>query len=237
MPEVVAFDESGRWLLLGDGGEAIGFDADLSTWIDVLPQYAVLQEREVATVAEHLARGVPDRRLERFPALYDDVLDRALPVGPEVVGRLRGFRERFVSRCDELNGYGIPATVQHDDLHGGNVHRQGETTRILDWGDACISHPFLTLYVTFIHLDEVMADDRLKARLRDAYLGPWGPNAELRDAFDLACRLGPFAHLFKELRVLDAVPLAGRALLVPDLPAILQQCVSEIERSENASGD
>lgn len=235
LPEVVAFDESRRWLLLGDGGAAIGFDADLSTWIELLPRYAALQRRDVASVSGHLAAGVPDRRVECFPALYDEMLARELPVGPESVRRLRGFRGQFASMCDDLNRYGIPATVQHDDLHGGNVHRQGETLRILDWGDACISHPFLTMYVTLIHLDEMIADDGLKALLRDAYLESWGPNAVLREAFDLAFRLGPFAHLFKELRVLDAVPPSERASLGPDLPGILRHCISEIERSERAS--
>lgn len=45
---------------------------------------------------------------------------------------------------------------------------------------------------------------------RNSYLEPWGRSAELRKTFDLAQRLGPFAHVFKEVRVLDAVPETER---------------------------
>ncbi len=42
-------------------------------------------------------------------------------------------------------------------------------------------------------------------RLRDAYLEPWG-GSEYREPFELALRLGPFAHAFKELSTLGEVP-------------------------------
>lgn len=124
---------------------------------------------------------------------------------------------------------GVPETIQHDDLHGANVFRGDGTLRILDWGDSCVSHPFVTLFVTFLHLEEM--DGPLRghaqlARLRDAYLEPWGRPAELRETFELAQRLGAFAHLFKELRVLDAISEEERPRLAPDLPALLAHCVA-----------
>ena len=78
-----------------------------------------------------------------------------------------------------------------------------------------------------MHLEEMSGpsrDDPWYARLRDAYLAPWGPPNELRETFELAQRLGPFAHLFKELRVLDAIPAEERPRHAPDLPAILATC-------------
>jgi hypothetical protein len=62
-------------------------------------------------------------------------------------------------------------------------------------------------------------------RLRDAYLEPWGRPSELRETFELAQRLGPFAHAFKELRVLDAIPERERHF-VRDLPDILARCIA-----------
>jgi hypothetical protein len=61
--------------------------------------------------------------------------------------------------------------------------------------------------------------------MRDAYLEPWGRPSELRDAFELALRVGPFAAAFKELRVLDATPERTRHL-VTGLGGALARCVA-----------
>jgi Ser/Thr protein kinase RdoA (MazF antagonist) len=148
------------------------------------------------------------------------------------VARLRAFAPRFGELCAELAARGVPETIQHDDLHGANVYLRDGTSRILDWGDSCVSHAFITPFVTFMHLDEMSGlphDDPWFARLRDAYLEPWGRPAELRDTFELAQRLGPFAHVFKEMRVLDAIPEEQRPGLAPDLPALLAACVATAE--------
>lgn len=58
--------------------------------------------------------------------------------------------------CRDLDASGIPSTIQHDDLHSNNVCSSGSATdrttagpakasRIIDWGDASIGHPFGTL--------------------------------------------------------------------------------------------
>ena len=58
-----------------------------------------------------------------------------------------------------------------------NVYSQDERLRLLDWGDSSISHPFVSLVVTFRFLEEInklSPSDPWFARLRDAYLEPWG---------------------------------------------------------------
>jgi hypothetical protein len=72
-----------------------------------------------------------------------------------------------------------------------NVYRHGERLRLLDWGDSSISHPFVSLVVTFRFLEEVNRlppDDPWFSRLRDAYLEPSGHG--LLHAFLLAIRIG-----------------------------------------------
>jgi hypothetical protein len=229
LPEVLGYDDERGWLLLGDAGEALGFAAGPEPWLSVLPRYAGLQRGEVAHVPEHLGGGVPDRRIETFPALYEAMLARELPLRGGDLTRLRAFADRFAELCDELAARGVPQTVQHDDLHGANVYLRGVTPRILDWGDSCISHPFLTMFVTLLHLEELgglRRDDAWVARLRDAYLEPWGQPAELHATFELAQRLGAFAHAFKELRVLDAIPERDRPRFAPNLPEVLAGCLA-----------
>jgi hypothetical protein len=45
---------------------------------------------------------------------------------------------------------------------------------------------------------------------------------------DLAQRIGPFAHVFKELRVFDSIPEGERSRYAPDLPRILRPCLATI---------
>jgi hypothetical protein len=227
LPDVLGYDDERAWLLLGDAGEPLGFDGGPEPWLSVLPRYAELQHSEAGHAAAHLDGGVPDRRIATFPALFETMLARELPLRSGDLARLQGFAPRFAELCDELAAQGVPETIQHDDLHGANVYPRGGTPRILDWGDSCVSHPFVTLFVTFLHHDEIGGrDSGWYAQLRDAYLEPWGRPIELRATFELALRLGAFAHVFKELRVLDAIPEKERPRFAPDLRGLLARCVA-----------
>jgi hypothetical protein len=225
MPDVLAYDEERAWLLLGDAGAPLGIGGDPEPWLDLLPRYAELQRGEVAHAAEHLDGGVPDRRLATFPALYEAMLARELPLASGGLARLRAFGPRFGELCAELAAAGVPETIQHDDLHGANVYRRESALRVLDWGDSCVSHPFRSLYVTFEHLFLPRDDVRLE-RLRDAFLEPWGQPADLRETFELAQRLGPFGHVFKSLPVLDTIPEREQPLFLPDFASTLAECLA-----------
>lgn len=222
LPEVLGYEGERGWLLLADAGEVLGLEVGPEPWLDILPRYAELQRGEASHLKEHLAAGVPDRRLASFPALYEAMLARELPLDSRDRARLRDFTPRFAQLCEELGSQGVPETVQHDDLHGTNIYVCDGRPRLLDWGDSCVSHPFLTLYVTFVHIDRI---GPRRSRLREAYLEPWGRPDELRATFDLSYRLGPFAHVFKELRVFDAIPAEDRPRLAAHLPSLLADCV------------
>jgi hypothetical protein len=45
--------------------------------------------------------------------------------------RLDAFAPVFNRLCEELTAAGVPATVQHDDLHGNNVYPRNGVARIL----------------------------------------------------------------------------------------------------------
>ena len=125
---------------------------------------------------------------------------------------MRDFAPRFAELCDELAAYDVPETIQHDDLHHANLYEHCGCVRVLDWGDASISHPFASLVVTFRFLEEVTKlppGDPWFARLRDAYLEPWGRG--LVDAFALAIRVGTFAHSIAWARQRDHLPEEARS--------------------------
>ena len=206
--EVLAVDEARRWLLLGDAGIAIG---DLGNppeaWLAALPMYAELQKGEVAYALDHVAHGVPDMRMDTLPAGYQRLLASELPLSATDVLRLRNYEPRFTEVCAGLAKLGIPESVQHDDLHLANLYSNGGRLRVVDWGDSSIAHPFFSLVVTFRFLEEVnhlAPDDPWFPRLRDAYLEPWGPGLE--EIFEIAIRVGWFAHAIAWTRQREALP-------------------------------
>jgi aminoglycoside phosphotransferase (APT) family kinase protein len=98
-----------------------------------------------------------------------------------------------VELCDALAAHGLPETIQHDDLHDGQVYVRDGRYLLLDWGDACISHPFFTLSVTLEGVIAWGVDDVENAvdttPYRDAYLEQFdGP--DLVGAARIATRLG-----------------------------------------------
>jgi hypothetical protein len=192
LPRVLAHDAARGWLLLADAG--VAFDEignPPEEWLRLLPHYAELQ-RDASPPA-----SIPDRTLERWPELFDELAAAQLPLDAIEAARLRGFAPRFAELCGQLAETPIPAAIQHDDLHQKNAFVDGESLRIIDWGDACRSHPFVSLVVTFRFLEErngLRPDSRWFARLRDAYLEPWGTG--LARAFELSQQIGRFVHAF-----------------------------------------
>jgi hypothetical protein len=226
--EVIAHDVERAWLLLADAGTPIGAHGNPpEAWLDVLPLYAELQKAETVHADEHLEHGTPDLRLPTLPARYRELLRRELPLDGDELVRLHDFAPRFEELCRELASHGIPASIQHDDLHMANVYADGGRLRVLDWGDTSIAHPFASLVVTFRFLEEVTClppGDPWFTRLRDAYLEPWG--LDLVETFDLAHLVGGFAHAFAWIRQRDHLPPAARDAFDRELRIVLRRALA-----------
>jgi hypothetical protein len=229
VPEMIAWDQNRKWLLLADAGPqiaALGNPPEL--WLAQLPRYAELQQGEVAYADDHLQHGVPDLRVESLASRYEDLLRKDLPLDGSRIAHLRRFANRFEDLCVELADAGIPDTIQHDDLHMNNVFVRAGELRILDWGDSCLSHPFASLVATFRFLEErngLASDDPWFARLRDAYIEPWG--AGLTEIFDLATKVGAFAYAMASLRQRGALSAADRAVFDEDFTVRLRRAVAQ----------
>jgi hypothetical protein len=222
LPPVIAYDIDRGWLLTADAGrcfDELGNPPEL--WSRLLPRYAELQ-REASTPG-----SLPDRTVQRWPELYADLVSSELPLDDTQHERVRRFAPRFAERCDELAGYGLPPAVQHDDLHHKNTFVDGDRLRIVDWGDASLSHPFVSLVVTFRFLEErngLPPTDRWFAELRDAYLEPWGHG--LVPAFELAERLGRFAHAFGWVSLRRLLPAEQRPAYDVPFRTVLERALA-----------
>ena len=141
--------------------------------------------------------GVPDMRLSTLPSSFEKMLDDLGELPAYDLRRLEGNVSRVEEMCDELAGYGLPETIQHDDFHDGQVFVRDGRYLLLDWGDACVSHPFFTLSVTLEGtlawgLDDIQGSVDVTP-FRDAYLEPFAPlanGADLDAACTTALRLG-----------------------------------------------
>ncbi|WP_211291377.1 phosphotransferase [Micromonospora wenchangensis] len=139
--------------------------------------------------------------------------------------RLRAYLPRFADDCGRLADTGIPASVQHDDLHDGNVFA-ADGYRFFDWGDASVAHPFGTLLVTLrsvAHTYSLPEGDPVLLRLRDAYLEAWTDRhdrAALREAAGLAVRVTTVSRALSWRRAL-ATTDPGRAEYADAVPGWL----------------
>jgi hypothetical protein len=205
------------WLLLPEGGPTLrhvrpGAEA-VAEWERILPAYADLQRASAARVDDLLALGVPDDRPMRLPGLFEALLDDPAVAGgldEDVLPRLRGAASGLARRCEALASAGIAPTVEHGDLHDGNVLLAADGPVVFDWGDAAVAHPFDSLLVTLrsaAHRLGVQTGDPVLQRLRDAYLEPWTDGhdrQELRSLVDDALHVAPVARALSWRRALTA---------------------------------
>ena len=227
--EVLAVDEARRWLLLGDAGIAVAERGNPpEAWLEALPSYAELQKGEIGHALDHVGHGVPDLRMAALPVGYERLVASELPIPSDDVNRLRDFAPDFTELCAALAKQGIPESVQHDDLHMRNLYSAGGKLRVVDWGDSSIAHPFFSLLVTFRFLEEfnhLAPNDPWFRRLRDAYLEPWGSGLE--ETFEIAIRVGWFAHAIAWTRQRDALQPEARPDFDKAFAIILRRAVAQ----------
>lgn len=199
VPPLLAADVDRGWMLMADAGrrlrEVLPEEGSLDRWLGVLRTVAEIQLACEDAVDELLAMGVPDRRLATLPDAYDRLASE-LRIEP----RFRAATPYVRELCDRLAAFGIRETLQHDDLHDAQVYVKDGVDLVMDWGDACVSHPFFTLSVTLEGviswgLDDV-EDSVDTGPFRDAYLAPYAAaypelgRDDLLAAVEAALRLG-----------------------------------------------
>lgn len=251
----IATDPDRGLILLPDGGPTLRAtrpdgtgDHDLAAWSRVLDGYAELQRASVPIVDELVAGGVPDLRSD---ALIDALRGRLADDGlwaradPEERDAADAARRRLPVLLPEvadlvgvLAGSGVAATIQHDDLHGGNILVGPEGDRIFDWGDAVVMHPFTTMTTTMNSISHHAGLDQHGPelrRLRAGYIEHWtdvAPRPVLEDAVTAAMVLGAIARSAAWDRVLHDIDPADVSAAWAGAPAgWLIELVDRLDRA------
>jgi hypothetical protein len=203
--EVLFADAEGR-MLMRSGGEALDGildrDPDVRYWEEALPLYAELQVEATADAEELVAAGAFDRRSAALPSLYRALIAEPAPRQmAEEFERLQALLPEVDRVAAELAGGPLPETINNDDLTFGSIFLRDGAYRFLDWGDACVSHPFMTLTVTqrIIEIRHRLSLGSAEiARIRDAYLEPFtrfAPRSELEAMVEPARRIGQISRV------------------------------------------
>jgi hypothetical protein len=251
MPYVLATKRDYGWLLMSDGGsrlrERLKTEDDIQHWQVLLPIYAELQKKSAQHLDELLELGLPDRRLAILPMKFQELLmnTEALalnrPVGLSAVEyqQLQDGVELFASLCEQLAAFGLPETLDHGDLHDGNVFIRDGRYLLFDWGDSSAAHPFFTIRNTYESLERRFGLEKSSSwfqRLRDCYLDLWTeyvPGEKLEEAFALAQQLSPIPSALRWLPVLANMDEATRNKYSEAIPSLLREFLCMIEAHED----
>jgi hypothetical protein len=212
VPRVIACDAGRRWLLMqACAGVLLEGVPDITAWARAARRYGQLQVACAVRGDVLQALGCRVRGLASLvPSMTTLAGDReALRVGePDGVTeaqleQLRDSLPTLERRCVELDGIGVPYTLEHGDLWPGNVFVElsDGACAIIDWEDAAIAHPFLGLAPLTVGLGNAgLATPDNVAALERAYAAPFesfGSAAQLHGALS---RAGPLCFLDMAVR-------------------------------------
>lgn len=206
MPEFVAVDTARGWMLMRDGGEqlraSIRPTQDITPWKPVIARYAEVQVGLAQHVTEMLSLRIPDQRLSVLPALFTQLLadEESLMIDQEKGLTSAEFQQvtakvsRFEQICVDLAAFGIPESLNHGDFHDGNVLVNDGRITFFDWGDATVTHPFVSLRTFFVSIEiSLKLDDYAftpeMAGLLNLYLKPFeqfASKGDLRKAYEIS---------------------------------------------------
>jgi hypothetical protein len=135
VPPPIAVDVERRWMLMGDFGSEFG-DAPLERWEEAVRRFARLQIQSASMIDDLLSIGCLDRRLDVLAAQIDPLLsDESVltELNADEIARVRSDAPRLKAMCGELAAHRVPFTLNHGDLHTGNI--TGESLLFFDWTD------------------------------------------------------------------------------------------------------
>ncbi|WP_405162171.1 aminoglycoside phosphotransferase family protein [Nocardia sp. NBC_01499] len=184
--EPLAVQPDHGWLLSPHGGDTAR-DTD-AEWSGLLGSYADLQQSLATHLDDLVATGTPYLPPARLGTIYR-----------HFEPRIPGLGHRIEEAAAELAEYGR-ITLEHNDVHPDNVFAGATpgTGRLFDWGDAVITHPFLS--------HRILHNPR-----RADYFAHWQHTEPVSDAeIALAERLAPLIALNPWRTIDTSIPRFAR---------------------------
>ncbi|MBV9789311.1 MAG: aminoglycoside phosphotransferase family protein [Chloroflexi bacterium] len=234
VPAPLAVDPAQSWMLLADVGPDLRQTPEREAWQAALRLHSEVQQSFAASPEAVLAIGAVDRRLERLADEVEEVLstpDSLERLSDEERQQADALRPRIAQMCADLAGGGVPQTIVHSDLHGGNIALHDERYLCFDWTDGCLTHPFFDL-VTMLQDAEEYLDAEAASELRDAYLEQWtsyAPIEQLRELWKLAEPLGSLHQAVSYYHIVESLEQSARRPLVGAIAYWIRRALQRVQ--------
>lgn len=156
VPEVMAQNADFNCFLMKDAGQNLRgilkrkFDVELLC--KAMDDFSKMQTTVADNVGVFLEIGVPDWRLNKLPALFQDFLSHAeilLADGllEKEIDELNSLSKIVPKLCERLSAHRIKQTLVQSDFHDNNIllDERSRVITFIDLGEIVISHPFFSL--------------------------------------------------------------------------------------------
>lgn len=176
-------------------------------WERAAASFARLQIQSIDRGSQILAAGARDlgsaalsKLIQPFINVEAQLMERQTKVPPPVLGRkdLLLLADSLQSAVDAMEAVGIPETLGHLDLNPGNIIVSPSRCAFLDWAQAYIGNPLLSLEYLLEHARRAFgADSAVETGLIAAYCAQWEgvvSPAVIADAMAFAPLLAVFAY-------------------------------------------
>ncbi len=218
VPEIITHSSELQCYLMKDAGQPLRqvlkqrFDVNLLC--QAIKQFTAMQCAVAGHVDVFLSIGVPDWRLEQWPALYRQLLsDRDVLIADGLTekeyDKLAVMQSKVTDLCEQLSSYDIKPSLVQPDFQDNNVLIDLQTKKLtnIDLGEVVISHPFFSLVgcldqAVFYH--GISEKDDTYLQLEVACLEHFKrveSDQKLREAFSIATVLWPIYSALSQLRL------------------------------------
>lgn len=190
---------------------------DFDLWYLGLENYTKVMRNQERYIEEFINIGVPDWRMKELPELYKSLLFEvdlleAEGLSDYELNMLRGLYGKIKEIAHKLENSKISQTFINSDFNENNMVLDVEkgTIKIIDLGEAIISHPFFTIAA---HLSNTQRrygfsnDSYDLENIKTKWLGNWqdvAPMKEINADYDLVLKLLPLYFALSTHRLYTA---------------------------------
>lgn len=207
LPQIVAIrPEWNGWLTREADGALLYESSSLASWESVARDLTELQIQSIGRVLHLLDLGARDLRTKPLAGLVApffqalrELMERQTKIPPSALSRdeLGCLSLQVQDAVAVLEESGISSTLGHLDLNPGNIVCSPTQCVFLDWAEAFVGHPFLTLQYLLEHFRRTFGHGQAQeAQLVIRYSAPWRAlvfESDLRRALEVAPLVAAFA--------------------------------------------